>query len=79
MDERSIWIMGLSCYLGCGLIWVLWNSSSRMFQRSVAMSNAMKKPWITLIALVIGLFTWPIGLIGIFVLEVTKRKREEDE
>lgn len=75
MDERSIWIMATSCYLGVGLVWCLWNSSSRMFQRSVAMSNEMKKPWITLIALIIGMFIWPLGLIGILVFEAMKRRK----
>lgn len=69
----------MTCYMGCGLAWVLYNSTSRTFRKSVAISNEIKRPWIPLVALVIGLFLWPLGLIGCAVLEAVKRRKEEKE
>jgi hypothetical protein len=77
--ELSIWLMALSCYMGCGLVWVLWQSSSRIFRRTVELSREFHHPWIPPVALIIGILVWPLGLLGTVMLDAINSRKEKKE
>lgn len=61
----ELWISG---YIGIGVLWGLWNSTSRTFRTVASNANVHGQSWALLVAFMIGVFLWPIGLVTTVVL-----------
>lgn len=52
-----------SAYVIAGILFCLWNARSRFFQTVAANLKANGQPWVLFIALLVGVFIWPLGAL----------------